>query len=176
MEITQTRRIQLRVANRKHYQRNKKQEKIRTNNYRKNNLDKYVKYSRKQRFKDTGIKFSKNSKKIDNLGDYAKKGISGKKTGNWQGGRIIVDGYYYVYHATHPHKRLGNYVLEHRLIIEKKIGRYLFKDEIVHHKDRNKLNNALNNLVLLKNQSIHNQYHLKSRNKQGRFISEEVQP
>lgn len=40
-------------------------------------------------------------------------------------------------------------VLVHRTIIENAIGRELTKDEIVHHIDGNKLNNELNNLVVL---------------------------
>ena len=37
---------------------------------------------------------------------------------------------------------------EHRTIMEKHLGRKLRSDELVHHKDRNKRNNALENLEL----------------------------
>jgi hypothetical protein len=44
---------------------------------------------------------------------------------------------------------------EHRLVMERAIGRPLTKAEVVHHKDGNKANNALENLELLPNQSTH---------------------
>lgn len=40
-------------------------------------------------------------------------------------------------------------VLEHREIMEKHVGRKLLTSEHVHHKDENKLNNSLENLVIL---------------------------
>lgn len=43
----------------------------------------------------------------------------------------------------------GNKMQEHRLIIEKHIGRKLKSHEIVHHKDRNKVNNELDNLQIM---------------------------
>ena len=110
--------------------------------------------------------------RIDNLGKYAKKGIKGKETAHWQGGRIIAGGYYYVYAPNHPNKTLGCYVLEHRLIMEKHIKRYLKKEEIVHHGNGNKLDNRFGNLCLVENQSEHNKiYHNRQRDKLGRFIS-----
>lgn len=41
------------------------------------------------------------------------------------------------------------YVLEHRHIMAQHLGRPLRKDEIVHHKDGNRLNNNLENLEVL---------------------------
>lgn len=46
----------------------------------------------------------------------------------------------------------NNWILEHRLVIAKRIGRPLKSDDIVHHIDGNPLNNHPNNLELL----IHN--------------------
>ena len=48
---------------------------------------------------------------------------------------------------------------EHRLIMEKYLGRNLEKWEVVHHKDRNKKNNDLNNLELMTS-SEHMKLHL----------------
>jgi hypothetical protein len=38
---------------------------------------------------------------------------------------------------------------EHRRIMEQHLGRRLLEDEVVHHRDRNKLNNAISNLVVI---------------------------
>jgi|GEM_PF-5644940 len=40
-------------------------------------------------------------------------------------------------------------VAVHRLIVENNINRYLLKDEQVHHKNRNKLDNRIDNLEVL---------------------------
>jgi hypothetical protein len=53
----------------------------------------------------------------------------------------------------HPNK--GRYIFLHRLVMEKKIGRYLTPIERVHHIDGNKQNNNPDNLQLFKNQSEH---------------------
>ena len=91
---------------------------------------------------------------------------------NWKGGVIIRDGYKYIYNPTHPNTTIVGYVLEHRVIMEKYLKRYLTKEEVVHHGNGNKLDNRFENLVLQENQAEHNKnYHIRVRDKQGRFIS-----
>lgn len=51
------------------------------------------------------------------------------------------------------------YRLEHRLVMEKKIGRKLRREEVVHHVDGDKLNNREDNLMLFANQSEHIAHH-----------------
>lgn len=58
------------------------------------------------------------------------------------------EGYVLVYAPDHPAVKEGGYVLEHRLVMEKHLGRYLTADEIVHHINGNKTDNRIENLEL----------------------------
>ena len=53
--------------------------------------------------------------------------------------------------------------LEHRLVVERFIGRELTKEERVHHIDKDKKNNKIENLMLFKNDSEHIKFHNKVR-------------
>lgn len=61
---------------------------------------------------------------------------------------IYKGGYRLLFSPNHPNRNNKGYVYEHRLVMEKSIGRFLTKDEIVHHKDENRLNNVSSNLQL----------------------------
>lgn len=72
------------------------------------------------------------------------------KSTRWKGGRWIKDsGYIFVYTPDHPYSNPNGYVFEHRLIMEKHIGRYLTKDEVVHHINKDKQDNRIENLQLM---------------------------
>jgi HNH endonuclease len=79
---------------------------------------------------------------------------------NWHGGINIHNGYILIRNKAHPYANGGGYVREHRLIMEKFLGRYLDPSEDIHHKNGNKQDNRIENLELLKSRSDHiKQYH-----------------
>lgn len=90
-----------------------------------------------------------------------------EKNPAYNGGKYLCNGYHALFLPDHPYASKKNIVLEHRVIMEKKIGRYLKPEEVVHHKDGIKTNNDPNNLILFKNNSDHMKYHakLKKENK-----------
>jgi len=65
------------------------------------------------------------------------------------GKRRTSGGYIEVYMGKdYPGANMLGWIREHRLVIQNHIGRPLMMWEIVHHKDRNKSNNSLENLEL----------------------------
>lgn len=66
----------------------------------------------------------------------------------WKGGRHTMKGYLKVWVPEHPYCDSKGYVFEHRLVVEKYIGRYLRTDEIVHHKDGVRSHNDIDNLQI----------------------------
>jgi hypothetical protein len=82
----------------------------------------------------------------------------------WKGGRVKSNGYWYVYVPDHPYpKRGSHYVLEHRWLIEQKLGRYLDRREVVHHVDGNPDNNSLDNLIVFRTNGEHLKAELKGK-------------
>ena len=72
----------------------------------------------------------------------------------FKGWRIGVDGYKLIRMPSHPFNN-GGYIREHRLVMEKHIGRYLKRKEVVHHINHNRLDNRIENLQLMTNSSLH---------------------
>lgn len=60
---------------------------------------------------------------------------------------------------SHPYARSNGTVLEHRLVAEYKLGRYLKPEECVHHLDGNKRNNHEDNLIVFRSISDHARFH-----------------
>jgi len=87
------------------------------------------------------------------------KKMVGKPSCNWKGGCVKHGGYNWVFlkkdDPYYPMINNGGYVLEHRLVVAKHLGRCLERWEIVHHKNRIKDDNRIENLELLPNQSSH---------------------
>lgn len=86
--------------------------------------------------------------------------MKGEKNPNWNGGRIVRNEYIEVYTTTHPRRGTRNYMYEHIIVMEKHIGRYLEPGEVVHHINGNKIDNRIENLLLLTN-SEHIALHAK---------------
>lgn len=97
------------------------------------------------------------------------KANSGKNNGNWKGGRLIKGGYVLIYCPEHPFAKNKGYVFEHRLVMEKKLGRYLTKEEIIHHINGIKDDNREENLELCKDTGKHRIVHNKLRTGEHRI-------
>lgn len=67
--------------------------------------------------------------------------------------------YRYILMPMHPDARPNGYILEHRLIAEKMIGRRLKKKEVVHHINRNTFDNRPENLKVLSGHAEHRREH-----------------
>lgn len=84
----------------------------------------------------------------------------GKNHPSWKGGKMTdKDGYIYIHKPEHPFSNDHGYIFEHRLIMEKHIKRYLKREEVVHHINRNEADNSIKNLLLLPNNSEHRKLH-----------------
>ena len=81
------------------------------------------------------------SKTITSCGCVLKR--KGSDSPSWKGGKHNKDGYVVLYQG--KEKR---YILEHRFVMEKHIGRKLFKNENVHHVNGVKNDNRIENLEL----------------------------
>jgi len=76
-------------------------------------------------------------------GDEMQEFVNGKKV-------LYCNGYRMVFVPNKTYKSgYQGYVYEHRLVMERSLGRELTDDEVVHHKDGNRSNNDIANLVLM---------------------------
>jgi len=87
--------------------------------------------------------------------------MRGRKPWNYNGGRMRNQGYILVKCAEHPEADRHGYVREHRLVMEKHIGRLLTGKEVVHHKNGKRNDNRIENLELFADNATHKRTHRK---------------
>ena len=92
---------------------------------------------------------------------------TGKNHWNWQGGRILRGTYVQIYSPKHPFCDHYGYVMEHRLIMEGYLNRYLEPSEEIHHKNGVTYDNRIENLQLFSNHSNHMRGHRRVHHDQS---------
>lgn len=92
----------------------------------------------------------------------------------WTGGKKVgKGGYMLIWKPDHPFANTQGYVSEHRLVVEQHIGRLLSPTEVVHHINKDKMDNRIENLQLMESNSAHAKLEsqLRRRDQLGRFVS-----
>lgn len=134
-------------------------------------------FREKCRIRQTGIKLSEKTKQKMSLahrGDknyfFGKKHTEETKNKlkkiNWKGGKVFdkKNGYMLIYDLNSKLK--NKYIPEHRLIMEKHLGRKLKSKEIIHHINENRLDNRIDNLQITtraEHLKIHEIYNWKKK-------------
>ena len=104
--------------------------------------------------KKTGVKLKVlfKGRRLNTGRTHFKKGVPnnvGKNNPMWKGGYKRKDGYIMILDHQHPRANKHGYILEHRLIMEKTLGRHLESTEAVHHINGIKDDNRPENLSVM---------------------------
>lgn len=89
-------------------------------------------------------------------GNLLTGGPKGEKNHRWRGGRWLHQRkYWLVLTPDHPRADRKGYVREHRLVMERHLGRYLDPKEVVHHRNHDTTDNRIENLELFASNADH---------------------
>lgn len=90
------------------------------------------------------------------LSKHKRRSYKGHNHPQWKGGKFKASsGYIFILQPDHPYANIHGYVREHRLVMEKILGRYLLPSEIVHHKNAIKTDNRPENLQVFSSKAEH---------------------
>lgn len=91
------------------------------------------------------------------------KGIKNK------GWYIDTYGYKRIRVLNHPYRDKQGYVCEHRLVMEKHLGRFLFPEEEIHHINGIKIDNRIENLEILYSSEHRTKHNLENNPFKGKL-------
>lgn len=112
-----------------------------------------------------GVKFpNKKLGHTDYQREILRKNFTGKNNPKWKGGhQSHGSGYMYLLKPEHPNADSRGRILEHRLIMEQHLGRYLDPEEVVHHINKIAEDNRIENLQLFSSNGEHLKFELTGR-------------
>lgn len=87
----------------------------------------------------------------------------GSKNSQWKGGIYKNLGYVFIHSPKHPNCDVRGYVQEHRLVMEQHLGRYLNRNEVIHHINKIKHDNRIENLMLFQSNAEHLKYERQNK-------------
>ena len=106
-------------------------------------------------------KWAKTARKGFKFSEETKEKMS-KTAMKKNGGRSKdARGYILIYKPRHPLCQSSGYIVEHRLVMEEYLGRFLKSEEVVHHMNGVLNDNRIENLMLFPSGGKHTSYHRK---------------